>query len=271
MKKINFKILILFLATLGLLVFLNIIGALKPVKAGFQLVLNPLASQFYSISSKVSNFFKEQGEKKDLEAKINELNGRTEELEVENSSLRRLEEENNSLRQHLKFFSEKKDYRYILANVISRSGLAGIEENVGEILIGKGTRDGLRSGLAVLDEKGTVVGKIYSCEEKVSKVALTVASRCRLAVSLGEQDRTNGLAEGRLGLTIDVSFVPQTAVVKAGDLLITSGLEPDIPAGLLIGEIIEVYQSSNEVWQKVAAESAVDLENVIIVSVLLPR
>ncbi len=271
MKKINFKKIIFFLATAALLIFLHFLGALRPIESGAQLFFNPIASFLQSSSNRLTVFWENQLSKEDLSEKIKRLQEELQKSQAENASLKRLEEENSSLRQHLKFFSEKNNFRYVMANIIAREAYAGAGENIGDILIDKGKSDGLKEGLAVLNGNGVVVGKLYDVGERTARVVLTVSSNCRLAAGLQNKDRTIGLAEGNLGLTIAVNFVPQSEEVKIGDNLVTSGLEPDIPAGLLIGKVSDVRQGSNEIWQKITAEPASDMDSMIIVSVLLPR
>ncbi|MFA5248314.1 MAG: rod shape-determining protein MreC [Patescibacteria group bacterium] len=271
MKKFNFKLIAFFLATVGLLIFLHFFGVLRPLESGFQTIFNPLASFFQSGGASINLFFHDQIARGEFSEKIRDLEGHLQIAEAENASLKRLEEENSSLRQHLKFFSERKDSRYVMANVIASEAFSGVSENVGDILIDKGVKDGVYEGLVVLNGNGVVIGKIYQAGERTSRVVLTVSSRCRLAAGLQNKNHTVGLAEGNLGLTIAINFVPQAEEVKIGDNLVTSGLEPDIPAGLFIGKVSDVYRGSNEIWQKVTAEPAANLDNLIIVSVLLPR
>lgn len=92
-----------------------------------------------------------------------------------------------------------------------------------------------------------------------------------MTVSLGSEDRTIGLAEGDMGLSIKVSFVSQSENIKVGDQLITSGLEKDIPRGLAVGRVNNVEQEVNNIWQNINAEALFDVNNLSIVSVILPQ
>jgi rod shape-determining protein MreC len=84
------------------------------------------------------------------------------------------------------------------------------------------------------------------------------------------KERTTGVTEGDMGLTIKMQFVPQGENVKEGDIVISSGLEENIPHGLVIGKVIRVEKDSNEVWQSLVIESIVDLDELKIVSVIKP-
>jgi cell shape-determining protein MreC len=87
----------------------------------------------------------------------------------------------------------------------------------------------------------------------------------------GQNDqKTSGVVEGDLGLTIKMDFIPQAEKIKVDDIVVTSGLEKNIPRGLVIGKIIQVNSDSNEIWQKATVESLMNLEDLTIVSILPP-
>lgn len=270
MKKINFKFIFLFAAIFGLLVFLHNSGFIAPVERIIQVGLNPIASRFQNVSGRLNIIYHNQTRKGDLAVQITTLEERVENLTVENASLKKLEEENLKLRQYLLFFSDKGDLKKVLANVVARESSAG-EGQRGDFIIDRGRADGLYEGLAVVDEKGVVVGKIIAVEEKSSRVILVNDSKCKLAAAVLNGERTIGVTSGNLGLTINLDFVPQTADVKVDDILVTSGLEPNIPLGLAIGRVIFADKGTNQIWQKVSAEPIVDFDKVFIVAVILPK
>jgi rod shape-determining protein MreC len=270
MKKINFKFLFFFAATIGLLVFLHSSGIIAPVEKVIQIGLNPVASRLQVFSGRLNIFYRDQTRKGDLSAQISVLEERVEKLTVENASLKKLEEENLKLRQYLRFFTDKEDLKKVLANVVARESSAGEGER-GDFIIDRGRADGLYEGLVVIDEKGVLVGKIIAVEEKSSRVNLVNSSECKLAAAVLNGQRTIGITSGNLGLTINLDFVPQTAEIKVDDILVTSGLEPNIPLGLAIGKVIFVDKGTNEIWQKVSAEPIVDFDKVFIVAVILPK
>ncbi|MBU2416305.1 rod shape-determining protein MreC, partial [Patescibacteria group bacterium] len=70
------------------------------------------------------------------------------------------------------------------------------------------------------------------------------------------------------GLTIKMDFIPQNKRINNEDIVITSGLEKNIPKGLVIGKITRINKNNNEVWQNAIIEPLADLDNLIIVSVL---
>lgn len=270
MKKINLKLITFFVATLVLLVFFHAVGWLSPVERMFYFVLNPAATRLQSISAGFNEKYSNSVRQGDLAAQISNLQTKVEQLTVQNANLQNLQDENAVLRGQLKFLNSSQIKKYVLANVISREMLSGPEENQGDLVIDKGSDNGIISGLVVLDETGAVIGKVSSVEEKISRVTLVTNSACKMAATLQDIDRTIGVTEGNLGLTVNMNFIPQVEKASVGDLAVTSGLEANIPRGLLIGQVAEVDKGNNNIWQSVNIQPAANLDNLTIVSVLVP-
>ncbi len=270
MKKINLKLIALFIAAVGLLIFLHLIGWLAPVERGFFLVFDPVASQLQSWSNEITQKYSNSVRQGNLAAQVGDLENQVEQLTVQNADLKNLQDENSVLRQHLKFLDSSQQKKYVLANVVSREILNGPEESLGDLVIDKGQDDGVIAGLAVLDETGAVVGKVTATEEKISRVTLITNSGCKMAATLQNLNRTIGVTGGDLGLTINMDYIPQVETVTVGDLVVTSGLEANIPRGLLIGQVAKVDKGSNDIWQSVNIQPAANLNNLTIVSVIVP-
>jgi rod shape-determining protein MreC len=270
MKKINLKLISFFMATLVLLVFFHAVGILSPVERAIYFVLNPIGARLQSVSGGLAQRYANSVRRGNLAAQVAALQNQVEQLTVANAGLKNLQDENSVLREHLKFLTGGQIKKYVLANVVSREVLNGPEENQGDLVIDKGADDGIISGLAVLDETGAVIGKIISAEAKISRVTLVTNSDCKMAATLQNVDRTIGVTSGNLGLTVNMDYIPQVENVSIGDLAVTSGLEPDIPRGLLIGQVAEVDKGSNDIWQSANIQPAANLDNLTIVSVIVP-
>jgi rod shape-determining protein MreC len=269
MKTVKTKQILLAIAVIGLLIFFNFVGFLKPVEKIFANILNPVMGTIYNLSSFIRTKYNEQTSKTDLWEKVKQLETEVNLLIVKNAELSTIETENKILRDHLKFLTEKK-YNNIMSNVISRGDISDISDRTETITIDKGTNDKVFNGMPVLSSQGIIIGKIIDAKEKISKVFLTNNINCKLAATVLNQQKTSGITEGELGLTIKMSFIPQSDNIKTGDIIITSGLEKSIPRGLVIGKVIKVNKESNELWQTATIEPMIDPDELVIVSVLLP-
>jgi rod shape-determining protein MreC len=138
--------------------------------------------------------------------------------------------------------------------------------------IDKGTQDGLRQNMAVIAPAG-VVGRILMPSGRASKVQLLIDRDAGAGVMI-ERSRASGVISGsgatddlafRSGL-IDLDYIPNTADVKVGDRVITSGVDGIYPKGFVVGEIQSVEREAGEFRIKV--RPAVDfssLETVLVV------
>ncbi|MBI4811853.1 rod shape-determining protein MreC [Candidatus Falkowbacteria bacterium] len=268
MSKFSIKKIFLFIAVIALLIFLHFTKAILPAESFVINISRPLLSGIYSISSYLRLNYYENSDKRDLIKLAKQLENKVGELTAENAKLKILEEENQVLREYLNF-STKSESSFALADIISREGPSLIKGQ--SIIIDKGAKDGLKEGLALVSSQGIIVGKIISVKEGLAGACLVNNSECKLAAAIQGQNKTTGLAEGELGLVVKMKFIPQTETIKEGDTVITSGLEKDIPRGLVIGKVARVDKESNELWQTVIIEPLVDFNDLTIVSVLLPK
>ena len=140
------------------------------------------------------------------------------------------------------------------------------------ITIDKGTQDGLRPNMAVIAPSG-IVGRVIMPSGRASKVQLLIDRDAGAGVMI-ERSRASGVISGsgatdefafRAGL-IDLDYVPNTADVKVGDRVITSGVDGIYPKGFAVGEIQSVEREAGEFRIKV--RPSVDfssLETVLVV------
>jgi len=269
MLKINNKKIIKYIAVIILLVFLYTIGALSPLEGVIAKVLNPAFFQVQKLSSSLNKKYKEQTSKIDFNQALNDQRMEINRLLSENAELEIVKEENETMRKYLNFFS-KHDYNKVLAGVISRGNISDSANRVEAIRIDKGASDGLYPGLVVVNESGIVIGKIAKVKEAISEINLVLNDECRIAATILSDDKTSGIVEGQLGLTMQMKFIPQAKNIKKGDIVVSSGLEELIPRGLVIGQISDLVRENNELWQSAVLDSSVELNELIVVSVLVP-
>ena len=269
MVKIDTKRIALYTAVITLLVFLYIIGLLKPIEAFATKYLNKAIGPLQSASSAITTIYNELTNRSDLTDQLKILENKVNELTKENAELKGLEEENKVLREQLGFFAKNK-YRYVMANVVSRGNIADSSGQTETIMIDRGARDGISPGLAVLSANGIIAGKVIESKDNLSLVYLTNNTKCKLAATILSQNNTSGIAQGELGLTIKMDFIPQSVNIKQDDIVITSGLEQSIPRGLAIGKVLTVNRENNELWQSATIEPLHDPDSLNIVSVITP-
>lgn len=262
------RLYVIIAAVIFLLFFLLAIGAIKPISSWLQRIGNPVLVRFYSVGSMITSKFEEQTSRVDYISENKRLQDEIAVLLKENVELKMVEEENNVLREQLGFL-KKNPYKYVTANVVAKGEGLDFPGQSETIDIDKGTRDGVYPGMPVITGQGVIIGKVSEAKENLSKIYLTNSKKCQLAATILNQSKTSGIAEGDLGLTINMNFIPQNVELNEGDIAITSGLEKSIPRGLIIGRIGIINRDANELWQNAVIEPILDYDNLLIVSVLI--
>ena len=133
------------------------------------------------------------------------------------------------------------------------------------VTIDKGSSDGLATDMAVISPAG-VVGRVILPSRRASKVQLLIDLNAA-AGALIERTRVQGVVVGAGSGMLKMRYVPGTADVKTGDLVVTSGIDGIYPKGFVIGTIDNVAGSVGE-YHEITVRPAVDfarLEEVLIV------
>jgi len=261
--------LLIFTVVLGLLIFLYSLGFLRPLEKMLFKFMQPVSSRFYFSGNRFEGSYNEQREKEELIQKISDLEKKMTQIIINDARYQEIAEENRKLRAQLNFMSTS-NFQVVVANIVSKEGKAPSLENERDIIIDKGEKDGLRVGLGVLSEEGVIIGKIVEVKDYGSRVCLSTNPGCQLPASLQNEQRTQGITDGRLGLTIEMNYIPQLEKIEVGDTVITSGLSESIPRGLVIGRVSSVKSESNEVWQTATIEPLLNFNNLTVVSVIIP-
>lgn len=205
----------------------------------------------------------------ELTVELNQTKEKLARATVDQAQLQLLSEENGKLRQQLNFL-QSNHYRALSANIISRQNLFDAADNAQDIILDKGAKDGLSAGLGVINETGVIIGKVVEVKDNSARACLTTSADCQLAAAILNSDKTIGLSEGELGLTIKMNYIPQSEKIQVDNIVVTSGLSGNIPRGLVIGRVSQVNNQSNEIWQDVTIEPVASLDNLTVVSIILP-
>jgi len=127
------------------------------------------------------------------------------------------------------------------------------------VLVDKGARDGVFVGQAVLDAGG-VFGQVSRVGELTSEVILISDAAHAIPVQVNRNGlRTIAVGTGDVG-RLKLPYLPTSADVVAGDLLVTSGLGGGFPAGYPVGTIAEVKRDPAQSLADVDVKPAAALD-----------
>ncbi len=178
------------------------------------------------------------------------------------AQLKGLADENARLREALHFFSTKK-YAYTMATVISRDPLSP-----SLVSLDVGSDDGIIVGQPVVMSTGTLVGKILKVTSKNSTLELFTADSARVAVKALDDTSTSGVVRGSLGTGARLEYIRDVKTVPVGTILVTSGLEPLIPQGFVVGTVQKVTENADALFAYADVLPAADMSQLSIVSIL---
>ncbi len=248
-----------------LLVVFRVIGILAPLESGMRYLFLPVVRVASGIGSAIGGVLRRSTDTRELRAKVDELEARLGTITVDYVRLRSLEEENQSLKQ-LTGYLDATGYEHVPARVIARS----IDPQRATVLIDRGSRDGVETGMAVIVGEGLFVGKITALKERVATVTLVADEGSRIAASRAGQHRLFGLVEGRGNYVARLTFVPQAEELRADDVIVTSGSEDKIPSDLVIGLVNEVDGKPTDPFKSASIQPIVQGDRLRLVSVLVP-
>ena len=129
------------------------------------------------------------------------------------------------------------------------------------VILNKGGRDGAYEGQALIDASG-VVGQITRDQRDSSEAILITDPDHAVPVEIVRNGlRTIAVGTGDLE-RLSLPFLTRNADIKAGDLLVTSGLGGAFPAGYPVGTRDQVDGSSGDAFLEVAAKPAANLDRL---------
>lgn len=249
----------------GILFFLHLLGVLTGPEAWLmRRAVKPevvLANAARSLRQAIGSPFRVSS----ILAENLSLRDERDRLLVQVAELLAAREEDDELRR-LFAFKRQSGKTLVAAHVVARSPEAGTHA----LLIDRGSDDGLRLEMPVVTGEGVLIGKIFKLERATAQVLLLTDARSRIGASIQNAVKTQGIVQGKRGLSLEMRLIPQNEEIAVGDLVVTSGIEPLIPRGLAIGRVRSVETRERNPFKAAAIDSPVSFAKFSVVAVLTP-
>lgn len=259
------RLTILTVAAGGLLFFLHLLGVLSDAE---NWLVRKLSGQEARLSQTAGSIRQTVG----APFRVGEILKENEKLRADNAAqdveiarLTSIREENDELRALLGF-AEKQTTAPVVARVLARTPEAGTHT----ILLDRGSDDGVAVEMPVIAAGGVLIGKIFKVERASSIALLLTDTRSRVGASAQNVARTQGLVQGERGLSLEMRLIPQNEEIRVGDLIVTSGIEPLTPRGLVLGRVEEVQTQEKNPFKKALISSPVAYDRVSVVAIPFP-
>jgi rod shape-determining protein MreC len=131
--------------------------------------------------------------------------------------------------------------------------------NTFQVEIDKGSDAGVFVGQAVIDAEG-LFGQVVEVAKFSSRVMLVVDAAHAVPVQVNRNDfRSIAAGTGRID-RLELEYVPVTADIKVGDLLVSSGLGGHFPRGYPVGEVVSVVVDPTMTYAQVSARPLAALD-----------
>lgn len=191
---------------------------------------NSVSSSVYRVANNVTSYFNLRGINEDLQLQ-------NAELETEVIALR-----NQVAAYKLRDYADSvqtveplRQYGFIIAHVINNS----ISKPYNYITIEKGSADGLRPEMGVVDQTG-VVGVVNVVGEHYSRIISLLNPDLRISCKLKGSEVFGSLVwDGKNSDEALLEELPKHTVYEEGDTIITSGYSSMFPEGIPVGIVMK--------------------------------
>lgn len=207
-----------------------------------------------------------------------ELHQQVAELTIANQLLTDRASENARLREMIGF-AQASPYELLPCRVVSRepsNWWDSVQVNVGwasndDLDKKYHGKYSLTSDQPVVTPRG-VVGKTGTVSQYVTDVILLVNENCNISATI-ENTKDQGIVQGQGNFDevkprVLVNYLPRNSQVAQHQFVVTSGLGPYFPAGLRLGEIVEVppltntYKNGFGLYRQATIEPTADLNQL---------
>ncbi len=195
-------------------------------------------------------------------------------LKQENAALReqarageQAERENERYRELLGLREKRRDFVFESANVVSRDTTNWSST----LTVNKGTSHGVAVGDCAVDQMGNLVGVVAEAGLTWSTLITVIDADIEMGGLVSRTEHALML-EGDFSLMLEgkvkLTYLPESAQLLAGDLILTSGKGQVYPSGLVVGTVEGVYSDPSGLSQYAVVTPSAALDQVVQVFII---
>jgi rod shape-determining protein MreC len=258
----NRKYLILAAATVLLTLLMSVAARegsrVSQAEGVLNAALAPVERVAFAVTSRVQAALRFIGEVRNLSAENARLKEEIASLKAQENVIREIWSENVRLRRLLNLPPVELEFTTIGARVIAREPGNWYKT----LTIDRGSQAGIRTDAVVLGAGG-VVGRVIRVFPNTAEVLLLTDQRSAIG-AMGQFSRDVGVLKGgdASGEGCRLVYLPRTATIRPGEVVVTSGLGGVFPKGLVLGQVVEVKSEEYGLGKFALVEPAVDLDHL---------
>ena len=238
----------------------------RVIRVWTQVVADFVQSPVTTVSSSVNNYFRSISSLRTAQSENDLLKQRIQKLEIEVQQKEDLSSENGRLKSFLEL-KEQSPYKILAAQIIGRDPSVWFDTSI----INRGSLDGVKLNMPIVTNGG-LVGRVVAVSPLTAQIALITKDKSGLGAVVGELGNSNALGvvsgSGKKE-TLEMGYVPGSVEVQTGGMVYTTGQDGIYPAGLKLGEIVEVRSGSATVPHQIFIKPSANLYAMQEVAVLL--
>lgn len=198
-------------------------------------------------------------------------------LHEEVSQMRQKEMQDAQLLQRAQFLENENEHLRGLLGMSKRISVPSVPAEilydarntfVRKVILNKGSKNGVLPGQPVIDEKG-VIGQVTDVHLTTCEVTLlTDKDQAIPVLNVRSGERSVAYGRGQSGY-LELRFMMANADIQADDMLVTSGIDGVYPAGLVVGKVAKIRDSSTGSFDHIICEPAAGINRNRQVLILL--
>ncbi|EKD32993.1 MAG: hypothetical protein ACD_76C00106G0034 [uncultured bacterium] len=204
---------------------------------------------------------------RDLVFENDHLRNLLKESAIEKENYYTLQNEYSSIVSQCKFLS-KSSINGVTSSIYSRSSQADLSNTV---FAEAGIQQGITTDHVAIIDDGIVAGKVDAVADFGSRINLLTHKETKFAATIISSNKTLGIVEGNGTPLLHMRFIPENAPISVNDLVITSGLEENVPYGLVIGVVNSINSDPEKPFKEATIEPLSDMRYETIVTLILNK
>lgn len=236
------------------------------IRVWTQTVADFVQSPVTTVTSSISGYFGSIANLRTAQNENDALKQRVQELEVELKAKEDLVAEN----QRLKGLLDLKDsgqYKVVNARIIGRDPSVWFDSSI----VNRGSLDGVKLNMPVVTNGG-LLGRVTAVGPLTSQVDLITRDKSGVGAVVGEIAGSSALGvvvgSSKQDL-VEMRYVPGSVDVQVGQAVYTTGQDGIYPAGLKVGEIVEVESGSATTPHRIMIRPTAGIGSMQEVGILL--
>ncbi len=155
-------------------------------------------------------------------------------------------------------------YKYRSSRVVNNT----IRKHFNYITLNKGTKDGIREDMGVINNRG-IVGIVIKTSPNFSTVLSLLNPRLKISAKLKNTNFFGSISwDNKSPYYVTLDEIPEHAKVELGEQVVTSGYSSTFPEGILIGTVDLVEHPPGESFFKIKVKLSVDFSQLSYVEVV---